>query len=169
MTNSTAPFSNLSGKTLRRSRNQRMLSGVSGGLAEYFGLDVTLIRLVIVGLTLITGGGALLGYVVAWIVMPEADGKAVWQSVQQSTNGQTQQPTPESDIAARIYDDKPPHGRDGRHTAASRRRHQIGQPAPRTCCRVHRSRFDTLLRCRPNRASSTVRSAPMQFPPTSGT
>lgn len=108
MTNSTAPFSNLSGKTLRRSRNQRMLSGVSGGLAEYFGLDVTLIRLVIVGLTLITGGGALLGYVVAWIVMPEADGKAVWQSVQQSTNGQTQQPTPESDIAARIYDDKPP-------------------------------------------------------------
>lgn len=108
MTNSTAPFSNLSGKTLRRSRNQRMLSGVSGGLAEYFGLDVTLIRLVIVGLTLITGGGALLGYVVAWIVMPEADGKAVWQNVQQSTNGQTQQPTPESDIAARIYDDKPP-------------------------------------------------------------
>ncbi len=108
MTNSTAPFSNLSGKTLRRSRNQRMLSGVSGGLAEYFNIDATLVRLGIVGLTLITGGGALLGYVVAWIVMPEADGKAVWQNVQQQANGQTQQPTPESDIAARIYDDKPP-------------------------------------------------------------
>ena len=107
MTNSTAPFSNLSGKTLRRSRNQRMLSGVSGGLAEYFNIDATLVRLGIVGLTLITGGGALLGYVVAWIVMPEADGKAVWQNVQQQANGQTQ-PTPESDIAARIYDDKPP-------------------------------------------------------------
>ena len=105
MTNSTAPFSNLSGKTLRRSRNQRMLSGVSGGLAEYFSIDVTLVRLSIVGLTLITGGGALLGYVVAWIVMPEADGKAVWQSVQQPNQ---QQPTPEADIAARIYDDKPP-------------------------------------------------------------
>jgi phage shock protein PspC (stress-responsive transcriptional regulator) len=104
MTNSTAPFQNLSTKTLRRSRDQRMLSGVSGGLAEYFGLDVTLIRLVIVGLTLITGGGALLGYVVAWVVMPESDGKAVWQSVQQPQ----QQATPESDIAARIYDDKPP-------------------------------------------------------------
>ena len=108
MTNSTAPFSNLSGKTLRRSRDQRMLSGVSGGLAEYFNIDATLVRLGIVGLTLITGGGALLGYVVAWIVMPEADGKAVWQNVQQQANGQTQQPTPESDIAARIYDDKPP-------------------------------------------------------------
>jgi phage shock protein PspC (stress-responsive transcriptional regulator) len=105
MTNSTAPFSNLSGKSLRRSRNQRMLSGVSGGLAEYFSIDATLVRLAIVGLTLITGGTALIGYVVAWIVMPEADGKAVWQSVQQP---QQAQPTPESDIAARIYDDKPP-------------------------------------------------------------
>ncbi|WBQ06522.1 PspC domain-containing protein [Kribbella sp. CA-293567] len=104
MTNSNAPFSNLSGKSLRRSRNQRMLSGVSGGLAEYFSIDATLVRLAIVGLTLITGGTALIGYVVAWVVMPEADGKAVWQSVQQPQH----QPTPESDIAARIYDDKPP-------------------------------------------------------------
>ena len=81
-----------------------MLSGVSGGLAEYFNIDATLVRLAIVGLTLITGGTALIGYVIAWIVMPEADGKAVWQSVQQPQ----QQSTPESDIAARIYDDKPP-------------------------------------------------------------
>jgi phage shock protein PspC (stress-responsive transcriptional regulator) len=108
MTNNTAPFQNLSGKTLRRSRNQRMLSGVSGGLAEYFNIDATLVRLAIVGLTLITGGTALIGYVIAWIVMPEADGKAVWQNHQ---NGHTQpqpQTTPEGDIAARIYDDKPP-------------------------------------------------------------
>ncbi|MEU0096646.1 PspC domain-containing protein [Kribbella sp. NPDC006257] len=104
MTNSSAPFSNLSGKVLRRSRNQRMLSGVSGGLAEYLNIDATLVRLGIVGLTLITGGTALIGYVIAWIVMPEADGKAVWQNVQQNVN----QPTPEADIAARIYDDKPP-------------------------------------------------------------
>ncbi|WP_432942212.1 PspC domain-containing protein [Kribbella sp. CA-253562] len=108
MTNNTAPFQNLSGKTLRRSRDQRMLSGVSGGLAEYFNIDATLVRLAIVGLTLITGGTALIGYVVAWIVMPEADGKAVWQN---HHNGHTQpqpQTTPEGDIAARIYDDKPP-------------------------------------------------------------
>jgi phage shock protein PspC (stress-responsive transcriptional regulator) len=106
MTNNTAPFQNLSGKTLRRSRNQRMLSGVSGGLAEYFNIDATLVRLAIVGLTLITGGTAFFGYVIAWIVMPEADGKAVWQNVQNSQP--QQQTTPEGDIAARIYDDKPP-------------------------------------------------------------
>ncbi|MET7277508.1 PspC domain-containing protein [Kribbella sp. NPDC005582] len=105
MTNSNAPFSNLSGKVLRRSSSQRMLSGVSGGLAEYLNIDVTLVRLGIVGLTIITGGTAILGYAIAWIVMPESDGKAVWQSVQHSTNHHTQ--TPEADIASRIYDDAP--------------------------------------------------------------
>ncbi|MEU4191111.1 PspC domain-containing protein [Kribbella sp. NPDC026611] len=108
MTNSNSPFSNLSGKILRRSANQRMLSGVSGGLAEYLNVDVTLVRLGWVGLTLITGGAALIGYAVAWIVIPESDGKAVWQNVQQSVNQQQQ--SPEADIASRIYDDntKPP-------------------------------------------------------------
>lgn len=106
MTNSNAPFSNLSGKALRRSRDQRMLSGVSGGIAEYLNIDVTLVRLGIVGLTLLTGGTALIGYVIAWIVMPESDGKAVWQNVQQSVN-QPQQ-SPEADIASRIYDDTNP-------------------------------------------------------------
>lgn len=103
MTNSNAPFSNLSGKVLRRSRTQRMLSGVSGGLAEYFNVDVTLIRLGIVGLTIITGGTALLGYVAAWVIVPDADAPT-YQPAQQPP-----QPTAESDIAARIYDDpKPP-------------------------------------------------------------
>jgi len=109
MTNSNAPFQNLSGKVLRRSANQRMLSGVSGGIADYLNVDVTLVRLGWVGLTLITGGAALIGYAVAWIVIPESDGKAVWQNVQQSVNHQNN--SPEADIASRIYDDtnnKPP-------------------------------------------------------------
>jgi phage shock protein C len=106
MTNSNAPFSNLSGKTLRRSKNQRMLSGVSGGIAEYLNVDVTLVRLGWVVLTLITGGAAIIGYAVAWIVMPESDGKAVWQNVQQSVNQPHQNNhSPEADIASRIYDD----------------------------------------------------------------
>jgi phage shock protein PspC (stress-responsive transcriptional regulator) len=108
MTNNSAPFQNLSGKTLRRSRDQRMLSGVSGGIAEYLNIDATLVRLGIVGLTLLTGGTALIGYVIAWVVMPEADGKAVWQNAQQNHHQPQPQTTPEGDIAARIYDDKPP-------------------------------------------------------------
>ena len=105
MTNSNAPFSNLSGKVLRRSREQRMLSGVSGGIAEYLNIDATLVRLGWVVLTFITGGAAILGYVVAWIVIPESDGKAVWQNVQQSVNQHQNQDTTEQDIASRIYDD----------------------------------------------------------------
>jgi phage shock protein C len=111
MTNSNAPFQNLSGKVLRRSANQRMLSGVSGGIADYLNVDVTLVRLGWVGLTLITGGAALIGYAVAWIVIPESDGKAVWQNVQQSVNQNQPQDTTENDIASRLYDDtnnKPP-------------------------------------------------------------
>ena len=104
MTNSNAPFSNFSGKVLRRSRTQRMLSGVSGGLAEYFNVDVTLVRLGIVGLTIITGGTALLGYVAAWVIIPDADGRTAYQPAQPAP-----QPTDEADIAARIYDEpKPP-------------------------------------------------------------
>ncbi|MER7248265.1 PspC domain-containing protein [Kribbella sp. NPDC000426] len=105
MTNSNAPFQNLSGKVLRRSSNQRMLSGVSGGIAEYLNIDVTLVRLGWVGLTLITGGAAMIGYAVAWIVIPESDGKAVWQNVQQSVNQNQHQDATENDIASRIYDD----------------------------------------------------------------
>jgi phage shock protein C len=103
MTNSTAPFSNLSGKVLRRSREQRMLSGVSGGIAEYFSIDATLVRLGFVVLTLITGGTALLGYLVAWVIIPEADAPG-YQPPQQQAPEQNHQ-TSEADIAARIYDD----------------------------------------------------------------
>jgi phage shock protein C len=107
MTNSSAPFSNLSGKVLRRSRDQRMLSGVSGGLGEYLGVDPTLVRLGVVVLTFLTGGAALLGYVAAWIIIPDADAPAYQPGTQ--PGHQAQQPTAESDIAARIYDDpKPP-------------------------------------------------------------
>jgi phage shock protein C len=100
MTNSNAPFSNLSGKVLRRSRDQRMLSGVSGGLGEYLNVDPTLVRLGWVVLTFMTGGAAILGYVVAWVVIPEADAPGAAPT-------QPQAPTAEGDIASRIYDDNP--------------------------------------------------------------
>jgi len=75
-----------------------MLSGVSGGIGEYLNLDPTLVRLGFVVLTFITGGAALLGYVIAWVVIPEHDAP---------TAQAAQAPTPESDIASRIYNDEP--------------------------------------------------------------
>lgn len=57
-------------KRLVRPREGRKVAGVCLGLAEYFDLDVTLIRLVWV-LAVIFGGTGLLAYIVGWIVIPE--------------------------------------------------------------------------------------------------
>lgn len=58
-------------KRLFRSFNQRMLGGVCGGLAEYFAVDVSLVRLIFVAVGLITAVLPMtLFYLVAWIVVP---------------------------------------------------------------------------------------------------
>ena len=53
-----------------RSRNQRMVAGVCGGIGEYFGIDPTWVRLGFIGLSLLVGGG-LLVYILAAIILPE--------------------------------------------------------------------------------------------------
>lgn len=60
---------------LYRSKRNKMLGGVCGGIAEYFNIDPTIIRLVWVFLAIVTssaGGAFVLVYVIAWIVMPYA-------------------------------------------------------------------------------------------------
>lgn len=56
-------------KKLRRSKTQRMIAGVCGGLAEYFQLDVTLVRIGFVVLGLSQGLGVVL-YIILVIIMP---------------------------------------------------------------------------------------------------
>jgi phage shock protein C len=60
-------------KRLTRSRNDRMISGVCGGIAEYFGVDSTLVRILVVVLTVLGFGSLLIAYIVGWILIPEAD------------------------------------------------------------------------------------------------
>lgn len=58
-------------KKFYRSLSQRMLGGVCGGLAEYFDTDASLVRLVFVGLCLLTAIlPMVLFYLIAWIVVP---------------------------------------------------------------------------------------------------
>jgi len=59
----------MNNKKLTRSRD-KVLGGVCGGLAEYFGLDITLVRLVYAVLTLFTSFAGIIIYIVLWIVMP---------------------------------------------------------------------------------------------------
>ena len=58
-------------KRLYKSRNDRMIAGVCGGIGEYFDIDPTLIRILWVTLLFMAGGG-LVAYLIAWIVIPNA-------------------------------------------------------------------------------------------------
>jgi phage shock protein PspC (stress-responsive transcriptional regulator) len=62
-------------RRLERSRSDRMIAGVCGGVARYFGVDATLVRIVAVGLTLLGGAGVLL-YLAAMLLMPEEGASA---------------------------------------------------------------------------------------------
>lgn len=57
-------------KKLTRSRTDKKIAGVCGGVAEYLDIDSTLVRIVWVMAALFVGWGVL-GYIIAWIVMPE--------------------------------------------------------------------------------------------------
>lgn len=64
--------SDLSRDRLHRSRTDRMIAGVCGGLAETTGVDPALVRLV-AAVLLITGGVAVPFYLIAWAILPSAE------------------------------------------------------------------------------------------------
>jgi phage shock protein C len=59
----------LAAKELRRSSSNRTLAGVCGGIAEYFDIDPTVVRLGWVVFTLL-GGSGLLAYIICALVIP---------------------------------------------------------------------------------------------------
>ena len=62
-----------------RSRDDKMIAGVCGGIARYFNVDTTIVRLLFV-LSVFLGGVTPLIYVVLWLVMPEE--KAIYTAPQ---------------------------------------------------------------------------------------
>jgi len=60
------------GQRLVRSETDKQIAGVCGGLAEYFGLDSTLVRLAAVIIAIYPGCviGGIVGYLIAWFIMP---------------------------------------------------------------------------------------------------
>ena len=75
-------------KKLERSTSDRMVSGVAGGLAKYFGIDSTIVRIAFFLLAWFGGGGVLV-YLVLWLVMPEegSDGSIVDGMTSSKNNG----------------------------------------------------------------------------------
>jgi phage shock protein C len=70
---------------LHRSRDDRMLAGVAGGLAELWDADPSLVRLVWALLIIFTGGIALVVYIVMALVVPEEDGELPYPPAQPAT------------------------------------------------------------------------------------
>jgi phage shock protein C len=66
------------GRRLTRSEADRKIAGVCGGLAEFFGVDATAIRLLWVLLSVICGAviGGVIAYLVAWLIIPKAAGES---------------------------------------------------------------------------------------------
>jgi phage shock protein C len=57
---------------LKRSRRNRMIAGVMGGLAEYFEMDPTLLRVAFVIVSVVSAAfPGILVYLLLWIIMPE--------------------------------------------------------------------------------------------------
>lgn len=57
-------------KRLYRSRDDRMLAGVCGGIADYFGVDPNLVRILTL-VSLLLPGPQILAYLVAWVIVPQ--------------------------------------------------------------------------------------------------
>jgi phage shock protein C len=66
----SAPTPQPGPKRLYRSRNDRMIAGLCGGLANYFGVDPTLVRILAV-ISLFLPGPQILAYLIGWIIVPE--------------------------------------------------------------------------------------------------
>lgn len=72
MTEPTTPPPAATGpKRLVRSRDDRWISGVCGGVARYLGVDSNLVRLLVVLGTILGFGSLAVAYLVAWVLMPE--------------------------------------------------------------------------------------------------
>ena len=61
-------------KKLYRSEKDSMIAGVCGGIAEYFDVDSTLVRLLTVIFVLL-GGAGVVAYIIAWIIIPKNPGQ----------------------------------------------------------------------------------------------
>lgn len=70
-----------------RDRKGRMVAGVCAGVAQYFGLDVTLVRVIMAVVSVITGGAGVLAYLAAWVIIP---GEGERTSIAQNLIGKKQ-------------------------------------------------------------------------------
>ena len=67
------------GRKLRRSTDNKMIGGVAAGVADFFDIDATIVR-VVWAIAALFGGFGIILYLIMWIVVPEAEGQAGGQA-----------------------------------------------------------------------------------------
>ena len=85
---------------LYRTVQGRVIGGVAGGLADYFGMDPTIVRLIFVLLVIFGGSGVLL-YIILWIILPEKNNYSTFTSY---TSNAPPPPTGETSGIGDAYD-----------------------------------------------------------------
>lgn len=88
-------------KRLFRSRTERVIAGVAGGIGQYFSVDPTLVRIAFVVLAFFWGGG-LFAYLALWIIVP-LEGKV---EAEPSLGRRVRQATDEAKQAAKKFKDE---------------------------------------------------------------
>ncbi|MGX4594430.1 PspC domain-containing protein [Leuconostoc sp. JNUCC 76] len=83
-------------KKLTRSRDNRVIAGVLGGIANYFNWDATLVRIIFVVLGLLPVLPGILVYIIAWVLIPDEPHQIHYYS-----DGSRKDVTPDD------YDDRP--------------------------------------------------------------
>ena len=69
-------------KILARSQKGRMVAGICAGIADYSGLDVTLVRVIVAVVSVFTGGTGALAYLAAWLLLPgEGEKNSIAQDI----------------------------------------------------------------------------------------
>ncbi|HSH00497.1 MAG TPA: PspC domain-containing protein [candidate division Zixibacteria bacterium] len=87
-------------KRLYRSRQEKVLAGVCGGIAEYLAVDPTVVRLAFVLLVFVTHGVAIPAYLLGWIIIPREPLPGVVPPVSAPAPQKAPEPTPPSAPAA---------------------------------------------------------------------
>lgn len=91
-------------KKLYRSRKDSKIAGVCGGIAEYFDVDPTIIRLLAL-LTIFFGGGGIIAYIIAWIIIPLEPIEGSSTSSDEERNNTNKETKDEKTVDAEIIED----------------------------------------------------------------
>ena len=61
----------MTSRKLTRSRDDKWVAGICGGIAEHTGIDVTLIRVILVIATILGAGSLIVIYLICWLIIPK--------------------------------------------------------------------------------------------------